>query len=41
MGAGQPTGLRIPNSEPEARRIENRVKGMDSNPYLAIGASLA
>jgi glutamine synthetase len=35
------TGLRIPISGPEARRLENRVIGMDSNPYLAIAASLA
>ncbi len=35
------TGLRIPVSPPEARRVENRVIGMDSNPYLAIAASLA
>ncbi len=35
------TGLRIPISSPEARRIENRVVGMDANPYLAIAASLA
>ncbi len=35
------TGLRIPNSPPEARRVENRVIGIDSNPYLAIAASLA
>lgn len=35
------TGLRIPNSGPESRRVENRVIGMDSNPYLAIAASLA
>ena len=34
------TGLRIPNSVPEARRVENRVIGIDSNPYLAIAASL-
>jgi glutamine synthetase len=34
-------GLRIPNSGPEARRIENRLVGADSNPYLAIAASLA
>jgi len=34
-------GLRIPVSEPGARRIENRVAGMDCNPYLAIAASLA
>lgn len=35
------TGLRIPHSKPEARRVENRVIGMDCNPYLAIAASLA
>ena len=35
------TGLRIPISEPSARRIENRVVGMDCNPYLALAASLA
>lgn len=35
------TGLRIPVSSPEGRRVENRVVGMDCNPYLAIAASLA
>lgn len=35
------TGLRVPISEPHARRIENRVVGMDCNPYLALAASLA
>ena len=35
------TGLRIPISGPEARRVENRVVGADTNPYLAIAASLA
>ncbi len=35
------TGLRIPNSPPSARRVENRIVGIDSNPYLAIAASLA
>jgi len=35
------TGLRIPVSAPKARRIENRVVGMDANPYLAIAACLA
>lgn len=35
------TGLRIPNSGPDARRVENRVIGIDCNPYLAIAASLA
>ncbi len=35
------TGLRIPPSTPATRRVENRVTGMDCNPYLAIAASLA
>ena len=35
------TGLRVPHSEPEARRVENRVAGADANPYLAMAASLA
>ena len=35
------TGIRIPVSSPEARRIENRLAGMDCNPYLGIAASLA
>lgn len=35
------TGLRVPVSQPEARRIENRLPGMDCNPYLCIAASLA
>jgi glutamine synthetase len=35
------TGLRVPNSTPEATRIENRFPGADCNPYLAIAASLA
>ena len=35
------TGLRIPNSGPEGRRIENRVLGSDTNPYLSIATSLA
>lgn len=34
------TGLRVPVSPPEARRLENRLAGMDVNPYLAIAASL-
>lgn len=34
-------GLRVPNSPAAARRVENRVVGMDVNPYLAIAASLA
>ncbi|MEM9430243.1 MAG: glutamine synthetase family protein [Pseudomonadota bacterium] len=35
------TGLRIPVSSAEARRVENRIVGMDANPYLALAASLA
>ena len=35
------TGLRIPISTPAARRVENRLPGMDCNPYLGIAASLA
>jgi glutamine synthetase len=35
------TGIRIPISSPDARRIENRLAGMDCNPYLCIAASLA
>ncbi len=35
------TGLRVPISGPEGRRIENRLPGMDCNPYLGIAASLA
>lgn len=35
------TGIRVPLSEPKARRVENRLAGMDCNPYLGIAASLA
>ncbi|WP_299829968.1 glutamine synthetase family protein [uncultured Roseobacter sp.] len=35
------TGIRIPLSDPDARRVENRLAGMDCNPYLGIAASLA
>ena len=35
------TGIRVPVSAPQARRVENRVGGMDANPYLAFAASLA
>ncbi|NVK29795.1 MAG: glutamine synthetase [Gammaproteobacteria bacterium] len=35
------TGLRVPISDPAARRVENRVAGMDCNPYLAMAACLA
>ncbi len=35
------TGIRIPLSGPESRRVENRIAGMDCNPYLGIALSLA
>ena len=35
------TGLRIPISSPAGRRVENRLPGMDVNPYLGIAATLA
>jgi glutamine synthetase len=35
------TGLRVPVSGASAKRIENRLAGMDCNPYLGIAASLA
>ena len=35
------TGLRVPRSGPAARRVENRIPSSDTNPYLAIAASLA
>ncbi|WP_136442814.1 glutamine synthetase family protein [Pacificoceanicola onchidii] len=35
------TGIRIPISDANARRVENRIAGMDCNPYLGIAASLA
>ena len=34
-------GLRVPDSEPDARRVENRLAGSDVNPYLALAATLA
>ncbi len=34
-------GLRVPFSEPNARRVENRFAGADANPYLALAATLA
>jgi glutamine synthetase len=34
-------GIRVPNSSPSNRRVENRVPSSDANPYLAIAASLA
>ncbi|MCP5328268.1 MAG: glutamine synthetase family protein [Steroidobacteraceae bacterium] len=34
-------GLRVPMSDAQSRRVENRLSGADANPYLAIAASLA
>ncbi|GHD73112.1 glutamine synthetase family protein [Vogesella fluminis] len=34
-------GLRVPHSSPVARRVENRVPGVDVNPYIAMAATLA
>ncbi len=34
-------GLRVPHSEADDRRVENRIAGADANPYLALAASLA
>lgn len=34
-------GLRVPFSDKDSRRVENRVAGADCNPYIAIAASLA
>jgi glutamine synthetase len=34
-------GIRIPESTPQNRRVENRVIGADANPYVALAASLA
>ncbi len=34
-------GIRIPKSDAQARRVENRVPGVDVNPYLAMAATLA
>jgi glutamine synthetase len=33
-------GLRVPRSAGRDRRVENRLPGADSNPYLAVAASL-
>ena len=35
------TGLRVPIAGPQDRRLENRVVGVDCNPYLAIATVLA
>jgi len=34
-------GLRVPDSNPDARRVENRLAGADVNPYLVLAATLA
>jgi len=34
-------GFRIPKSDPDSTRVENRVAGADGNPYLVLAASLA
>ncbi|EIJ43827.1 glutamine synthetase [Beggiatoa alba B18LD] len=34
-------GLRVPYSDPKSRRVENRVAGADTNPYIVFAASLA
>lgn len=33
-------GIRVPDSSPQAKRIENRFPGVDANPYLAMAATL-
>jgi len=35
------TAFRVPASDPQARRVENRLPSSDANPYLALAASLA
>jgi len=35
------TGLRVPVSSADNRRVENRIAGADCNPYLVLAASLA
>jgi len=35
------TGIRVPISSTAARRVENRLPGMDCNPYLGIAVTLA
>ena len=34
-------GLRVPDCEPQNRRVENRLAGSDVNPYLVLAATLA
>jgi len=35
------TAFRVPRSDPNGRRVENRIPSSDANPYLALAASLA
>ncbi|OPB31173.1 glutamine synthetase family protein [Bartonella sp. AR 15-3] len=35
------TAFRVPRSVPQGRRVENRIPSSDTNPYLALAASLA
>ena len=35
------TGFRVPRSNADSTRIENRIPGSDTNPYLAVAACLA
>ncbi|MFK4754158.1 MULTISPECIES: glutamine synthetase family protein [Oceanospirillaceae] len=35
------TAVRVPEGDPEARRLEHRVSGADANPYLVLAAVLA
>ena len=35
------TGFRVPDNNPQAMRVENRIASADVNPYLAIATSLA
>ena len=35
------TAFRVPLSDPQARRVENRLPSSDANPYLALASSLA
>tara|TARA_B100001540_G_scaffold184557_1_gene162688 strand:- start:704 stop:1660 length:957 start_codon:yes stop_codon:yes gene_type:complete len=35
------TGLRVPTSSPENKRVEFRIGGADVNPYLSIASTLA
>ena len=34
-------GFRVPHASPATRRIENRIPGVDCNPYLVLAATLA